>query len=613
MATSGISGIRAWSRAHIAPLVSRNALYTGLKIGLPTALAGYAGYQAFEHAPIMLYAGTTAVAWGAKTVLNMYDLPLYQDDKYKSLRRFVSITKNIISNVVLPLGVGSVLGHETAMLLNMYPQLESSYLTTIAPYLASGGALLALGSLPLLASRWVVGKINGMHIGTNQLLTESRGSRFLGIGGRSLITLGLLSLALSLSSQLAIDRNHATNNAVISQHEIVFGQEQSLGTGVLGSHDPKAIRDAEIQLLRGDLGNKLLAHEGRRDPKLLLSLRTAQDFIAIGDMDHAIEWARKITDFPYSGSTELPNFYHEATFIIADAQKNIGQKDQDKGAFLDAVRTLQHGLGKLKGLETGYKGKYCMELLSVAVLYRQLFGSDILTTDSQPGSYQYYLDGATTLFNSHEGGFDDNFIALRSLLSFAEYSVCSNDAKSALNKYDTVIALVKLFSGETLTKEESILAGKYVNMSRYTIEGGIRRVLESRQFDVSLLQIFEARAFVGKARLHMQQSATLDGAKKAEQISLAIDLYKAALPILTSIKASSNSDFYRTAKWEERQLYYTVLAETAESMAAGYRATGDSILRTLALKYSEEIRSYYETTHDEIIKGAYLKAKNLGI
>ncbi|MFA5097981.1 MAG: hypothetical protein WC490_05070 [Candidatus Margulisiibacteriota bacterium] len=605
MATSGISGISSWSRAHIAPYINRSVLLTGLKVGLPAAAAGYAGYQAFEHAPLMLYAGTTAVAWGTKMVMSMYDLPQYDG---KPIQRFSRITRSIISNLILPLGIGSILGHETGMLLNLYPQLESAYLSSVKPGLFAVGSGLALTSLPFFIAKGIIRFIRkdstpGFSISNN-----------LGRWGSLLISLGLLSLGFSVASFLSIGHNHQVNNAVRMQHEIIFSPGNDT-RGMLPSHtnSPRIIMDSEIAEIKAGLGNRLLAHEGRRDAQLLLSLRTAQDFIAIGDMENAIKWGKRITEFPYSGSTELPNFYHEATFIIADAQKNIGQTNMDKEDFLSAVQSLQHGLERLKGLETGYKSKYCMEILSIAALHRQLFGSDILASDTQPGSYQYYLDGATALFNSHEGGFDDNFIALRSMLSFAEYSTCSNDFESALNKYNTVIALVKLFSGKELTEEENQLAGKYVNMSRYRIEVSIREVLERDQFDASLLQIFEARAYVGKARLHMQQSATLNGTEKVEQISLAVNLYKDALSIMTLIKASSNSDFYRTSKWEERQLYFMILAETAESMTAVYRATGDNTLRTLALKYSEEIRSYYETTHDEIVKGPYLKAKNLGI
>lgn len=352
-----------------------------------------------------------------------------------------------------------------------------------------------------------------------------------------------------------------------------------------------------------------------RDSRLKGYLDAARYYFAASKFQDAERCLGQIINFNHSVTTARPLFYNEAVFLLSEILKVKSIRHSNPTEMEQALKLLKDNLLKLKSGEVGYKRRFCMEILSIAVLYRQIFRSDLLSPDPKHAdSYYYYYDCATRLYNHYETGFADNYIALRSMLLYGDYKAAIGDNATAVREYTKVAAFVKLYSSRELNDTERNLAGQYVNLSLVNVAVSAAKLIgRGGQFNPAFLGFLEAKAYFGMAGIFARKANSMSGEQKKQNTIYSMGNLAKALSILLKIKSDSRADFWSPGKWEERQLYFFVLASYAERLMSYHMLTNNNNSLNLAKKYAAEIRDWHAKSGEDLIRGPFERILALGL
>lgn len=265
----------------------------------------------------------------------------------------------------------------------------------------------------------------------------------------------------------------------------------------------------------------------------------------------------------------------EAVFMLADIYRSRAEILLDEGLLLAAKKLLCDGEERLRSLEDGYRARYNLEFLSLALTYRRYYDNGIEEMEDfcQPDKLDEYLNNATFEYNSYAPTFKDNFVAVKAYLAYADYQREASCPDKAAAGYDAALALIGLIenpltvtTGDTGEKWEkysvylennspnSVLAEKWfgqrAGLIHYSYHSDVSRFFRhagslisgafyglmglpagrvdfsgvrlSEQFDGKLFRLYKARAFLGKAWLAEKKEEREMYLAQAEALAAAV-------------------------------------------------------------------------------------------
>jgi len=345
---------------------------------------------------------------------------------------------------------------------------------------------------------------------------------------------------------------------------------------------------AEITQLEQEVSYKF------RDPKLAAYLELASLYLSLGEFEKAEEATQKILNFDLALTNARPTFYDEAVFLLADIYR-LKTATYSESKYLDkALEILTKGLNQLGNLETGYKRRYYLELLKTCTAYQAHFGR-LPENYSSFDVSSFYLSAADTL-NNNGPGHADNFIAARAFITYGDYHLAAGNYDKANEVFDKVNQLVRVLRSGS----DDLMDNVVMEFSKQT---------GSKQTDLKNFRLFQALAYKGMAEAE-KRKAYQAGSNKTKQsyFKNALLYYKRALEFAGELKNDFPMEFYRGAMYEERQAYYDIVADYAETNLHLFHASKDKKYLGKAQKLAEEVIALYKEYDYDKTNFPHLKA-----
>ena len=376
-----------------------------------------------------------------------------------------------------------------------------------------------------------------------------------------------------------------------------------------------------------------------RDLGLKVLLELATYSFEAGDYDGAKRYAHAIINFKHSSGSARAMNSDEAVFLINDIDRIQALQGWSQEHLDDSISELQQGEARTKPLE-GYKARYNYELIRTCATYREQFGA-VPSACSEDRVEEYYVN-ATKTYNYYEPAYEDNFVAVKTMLERARYSLASNtpeglkradqEYQKALDTIDYVTdpmgaavhgdqALRNQTNAPLMSRDERWIGstlGQAAGLSWFGFKAEMARALRigaqqveqklggdpSTQFDPKAFWIYQAQALQGKAEVQRRMSGT--SSNPTENLAQAQTYLGLALTYASRLKERAISDFYGGGMVEERQTYFGILTDYAEVIVEKHPEE--------ARAKAQEVMRYYESVakvdhrKDNLGNVNYLKA-----
>ena len=357
-------------------------------------------------------------------------------------------------------------------------------------------------------------------------------------------------------------------------------------SGVLPTQTSQAQK--QIKEFRQQLGYRF------RDPKLMGLNELAGLYLQTHQFCQAEKTARRIINFQYTVTQSRPLFYDEAVFLIADIGRIRAMITSKAQPLLETLAILRTGQEKLMDLEHGYKTRYNYELLRTCAQFYQIAAEPHFEQTCSPPKVKSYFYNATYGFNRYLPAFKDNFLAIKSMLSYAAYKTASRKSgliHEAIADYHKVFTFIRFIKDPTSVLQGNInqnwafysplmhkndrwlgrTVGIETGLRSYIFRNKITRLLRnSQQFEPKFFLLFEAQAYQSLAASYRQLALVT---KNYNYLHWSINYLKQALRIIRQIKALRIATFYQPALFSERNTYNKIASDYITTLYSYYYAT----------------------------------------